>query len=98
MRILTIVLALCAIAHGNLALSTTVNAQQPSGWQCLYEESIYGGWGRNSLAPRNYACYGRTLRQTKARARQACNRLTNCVAGPCYPLEYRPRHYCSREP
>ena len=96
MRILMMSLALGALALGGFAISTEAEAR-PQGWRCNFAQTAYTLRHRRDIRL-TYACYGRSLRETRARARRACRRLSNCLTGACQPLNYRTRHYCSREP
>ena len=91
---------LAAIAATTFAIVMQQAGAQaaPRGWKCEYSVTPIGigpyrRYSRNYL----YACYGRSLRKTRARARRRCRRLASCVTGACFPLDFRPRRRCERE-
>ena len=69
----------------------------PRGWKCDFSErsSGIGPYGRSRTY--FYSCYGRSLRETRARARRYCRRLFSCVTGACLPLDFTPRRTCGRD-
>ena len=64
----------------------------PKGWKCSYAIAPV-----RNRAPIYYACYGKSLSETRARARAECRRLNSCDTGACLPLEFTPRRTCGRE-
>jgi len=64
----------------------------PRGWQCSYSIAP-----RLNRSPIYFACFGRSLKETRARARADCNRRASCNTGACLPLNYTPRQTCGRE-
>lgn len=92
MRSLILALAVGAASLGSSAVTHHAEAR-PAGWKCSFSETAYTIRRRKDRTV-FYACYGRTLRGTKALARQACRSLSSCQRGACIPLNYRPRTYC----
>ena len=68
----------------------------PPGWECSYSVTTIG-LGRYGGRTYWYACSGRSLRATRARARSRCRRLHRCITGACIPLSFTPRSYCGRQ-
>ena len=66
---------------------------EPPGWKCSY--GVTPAYLRGSRI--FYACYGKSLSETRARARAQCRRLDSCETGACIPLEYPPRPSCGRD-
>jgi hypothetical protein len=64
----------------------------PKGWQCGYASQP-----RPIYSPVYFTCYGKSLSETKARARAECRRLSSCEASACLPLDSTPRRRCERE-
>ena len=84
--------SLMAIA-GAAMLAMTISAQaSPRGWQCGYAVNP-----RGIYLPIYFTCYGKNLRETKARARAECRRLPSCLPSACLPLDYTPRRTCGRD-
>jgi hypothetical protein len=74
-----------AIPHGGAQAA-------PKGWQCgdaVNPRGIY--------SPIYFTCYGKSLSETKARARAECRRLSSCVTNACLPLDFTPRMKCERD-
>ena len=70
----------------------------PKGWKCSYAvRPLSIGSRRYDHGPYYYACYGRRLSETRARARAQCRRRASCDTGACLPLDYRPDRTCGRE-
>ena len=69
----------------------------PKGWKCSYKITPIRGPFFYDTGPYYYACYGPALRETRARARARCSRLSRCTTGACLPLEYTPRRTCERD-
>lgn len=68
------------------------------GWKCSYSDHpLHIGPARYRRGPYFYACYGLSLRETRARARARCRRLSSCNTGACLPLDHTPRRVCGRE-
>ncbi|MFY0615072.1 MAG: hypothetical protein JXQ99_26315 [Hyphomicrobiaceae bacterium] len=71
---------------------------KPRGWKCSYAVTpIIGGPFRYDSGPYYYACYGRSLRRTRARARAQCRRRHACETGACLPLDDTPSSRCERD-
>jgi hypothetical protein len=64
----------------------------PKGWQCGYAVQP-----RPIYSPVYFTCYGKSLSETKARARAKCRRLVSCVANACLPLDFTLRRKCERD-
>lgn len=92
-RWLTVAAALLATT----LLHTGAEAQ-PRGWQCNYKVTPIVGLRRYDFGPYYYACYGRNLAETRARARARCSQMSSCDTGACLPLNYTPDRMCQREP
>lgn len=92
-------LAMAALATLLAGLILPGDAEaKPRGWKCAYtDHPLNIGPTRLRLGPYYYACYGRGLKQTRARARARCRRLPSCNTGACLPLDYVPRPACGRE-
>jgi hypothetical protein len=81
-----------AIPHGGAQAA-------PKGWQCGYSVTpIVGGPFLSDSGPYYFACYGRSLKETRARARADCRRRRSCQTGACLPLDFTPGRTCDREP
>lgn len=74
----------------------SVNAA-PKGWKCSYSVTPIVGPLFYDAGPYYYACYGRSLRATRARARADCRRRSSCETGACIPLSFFPGRYCERD-
>jgi len=87
-----------AVGAVMIAMSFAQNAEAgPQGWKCSYKVVPIVGPLFYDTGPYYYACYGRRLRETRARARARCRRLANCTTGACLPLDYKPRRSCERD-
>mgnify|MGYP001818685012 CR=1 FL=1 len=69
----------------------------PKGWKCSYKIVPIAGPFFRDTGPSYYACFGRDLRETRARARARCRQLPSSSTGACLPLEYTPRSSCERD-
>ena len=69
----------------------------PKGWRCGYAVTPIVGPFFNDRGPFYYACFGKSLSETRARARADCRRRPSCVTGACLPLDFTPRSTCGRE-
>jgi hypothetical protein len=98
MRIRLLCLAVVGAAVVSVSLAQTSAEARPRGWQCGYKVIPIAGPLFYETGPYYYACYGRNLKETRARARATCRRLANCMTGACLPLDYAPRRSCQREP
>lgn len=87
---------MCALV---LALLTPRSAvAEPKGWKCSYKvEPLSGGPFMLDTGPYYYACFGRNLRETRARARARCRELPWCTTGACLPLDFTPRSSCEQD-
>lgn len=67
----------------------------PKGWECRY--SLYEPFDRRRSRS-DYSCYGTSLPETRQRMKARCRALDfyDCLAGPCFPLEYAPGKSCER--
>lgn len=89
---------LVAVGAAMVVMSVTQTADAgPRGWKCSYKIVPIVGPFFYDTGPYYYACYGRRLRETRARARARCRRLANCTTGACLPLDYTPRRSCERD-
>ncbi len=88
-------LALAAVFAALLGQGSAEAA--PKGWKCSYKIVPIAGPFFRDTGPYYYACFGRDLRETRARARARCRQLPSCSTGACLPLEYTPRSSCERD-
>jgi hypothetical protein len=56
----------------------------PEGWKCSYGTTPPYLRGSKIY----YSCSGKSLSETRARARAQCRRLDDCEVGACIPLDY----------
>ncbi len=93
----TILATATAMVLGLVALCGSAQAA-PRGWKCSFSSAPIGvgPFGRHSRTY-YYACYGKSLGETRARARRQCRRIYSCVTGACFPLDFTPARRCERE-
>jgi len=84
-----------ALACSSSAWLHTAAQAAPAGWRCSYTVNISSLSFRYERI-REYACYGKSLRTTRANAQARCRQLYNCMAGPCIPNNFVTRSYCER--
>lgn len=65
---------------------------EPKGWRCEYR--VYSPNYRRG--PRLFNCYGRSLRETRARTKARCGNSPRCIVGACLPLEFAVGSSCER--